>query len=144
MKDQFIGRWKLLSCVAQSGDEKAEPIGANPFGMLFYMPDYMSVFLAKSQRTNFSVMDMHNVPADEIISNFPDFEAYCGTYNIDEETKIVAHNIECAKVPNWIGMDFRRYYQFHDNQLTLTTVDDLSVDNKDWSFVLEWEKVENL
>ena len=64
-------------------------------------------------------------------------------YSIDESTKIVIHRIENSKVPNWINMDFRRYYQLQANNLILKTVDSLSLNGRDWHFTLEWEKAES-
>ena len=38
------------------------------------------------------------------------FVAYYGTYDVDETTRRVAHHIESASNPAWIGTDFIRWY----------------------------------
>ena len=37
---------------------------------------------------------------------------YYGTYDVDETTRRVAHHIESASNPAWIGTDFIRWYRF--------------------------------
>jgi hypothetical protein len=49
------------------------------------------------------------------------FVAYYGTYDIDESTRRVAHHIESASNPAWIGTDFIRWYDFEPGRLILRT-----------------------
>jgi hypothetical protein len=49
------------------------------------------------------------------------FVAYYGTYDIDESTRRVAHHIESASNPAWIGTDFIRWYEFEPGRLILRT-----------------------
>jgi hypothetical protein len=49
------------------------------------------------------------------------FVAYYGTYDVDESTKRVAHHIESASNPAWIGTDFVRWYEFEPGRLILRT-----------------------
>lgn len=148
---QFVGRWQLISCIGscpknlvKTGDsEQYEPLGKNPFGMITYTPNYVMVFIAQQQRTNYSTNDIRAIPTDEITKDFPLFESYCGTYQVEPSQQTVIHHVENSKVPNQINTLFKRHYQFDNGLLTLTTINPLQLNGKLWQFELRWRKAES-
>ncbi len=81
----------------------------------------MSVIIMRPERPKSSINDKSKATNEEIKSAFDGFEAYFGTYEIDEEKKIVSHHIVGSLFPNWEGMTHTRFAEFSGNQLTLKT-----------------------
>ncbi|WP_016680553.1 lipocalin-like domain-containing protein, partial [Yersinia pestis] len=77
-RNLFLGRWKLESCIGNSGGIHIYPIGREPFGMLIYTEQYMMVFISSVERTQFSTEDIRAIPSEQIVADFPKFETYCG------------------------------------------------------------------
>ncbi len=138
----FQGRWRLSRCFGTSGDEVIFPLGESPFGSIVYTENYVMVLIAKSNRQKFSTEDFRDVPRAEVLADFPNYEAYCGTYDINAESNMIVHHLECSKVPNHISTDFRRHYSFRDNKLVLSTVDPVPLNGRDWAVELEWLREE--
>lgn len=143
----FIGRWKLMSVLAKCGDKVLQPFSSKPHGTIIYSNDYVVVFISNGKRSKF--LDMNNISDEEILTNFYNFESYCGSYSININDNIVTHHLEHSKIPNAIGTDFRRYYKFTNNNniLSLKTIDPIHINNntpiknKKWCFYLEWAKI---
>lgn len=141
-KNQFSGRWKLESCTGRSGNRTSFPIGQNPFGMLTYTEQYMMVFIASADRTEFSTTDIRAISPDQIAADFPRFETYCGRYAVDDNEKIITHFIENSKSPNHIGTEFSRRFSFSDKKLVLESTASLLLDGEPWLFELAWNREE--
>lgn len=107
------------------------PYGENLFGILIYTPGgYMSALLMDPYRTKFSSDDLKAGTTDEIKQAYEKFDAYCGTYTIDEEKGTVTHHVEGAKFPNWVGTDQVRYFELKGEKLYITAT--LKVKGEDW------------
>jgi hypothetical protein len=143
-KNQFLGRWKLESCIGKSGNKTSFPIGEYPFGMLTYTEQYMMVFIASAERTEFSTIDIRTIPLEQIATDFPRFETYCGRYAIDDNEKIITHFIENSKIPNHIGTEFRRRFSFSDKKLLLESTASLLLNGEPWLFEIAWNREEGL
>lgn len=143
-RDRFIGRWQLESCIGSCGDKHSYPIGTAPFGMLTYTEEYMMVFISSGERARFTTDDIRAIPPEQIITDFPRFETYCGYYDIDCDEKIISHRIENSKYPNHIGTVLCRKFNFKGNQLILRSIDSLLLNDTHWLFELVWNRQEGL
>lgn len=122
--EQLIGAWKLVSCEARSpSGEVSYPYGRNPFGMLMY-DSYGNVFvlLMRRDRPKFASNDQWRGTPEEIKAAFEGFNAYCGTYEVNDEKGTVTHHVEGSLFPNWVGVDQERFLKFSGDQLTLSTL----------------------
>ncbi len=136
-----VGRWKLISINAENpeGDVRY-PYGEDPFGMLMYDDDgYMSVLIMRRNRSKFASDDMLGGTPEEIKVAFEKFDAYCGTYEVDEEKSTVTHHIEGARFPNFERMEQVRFFEFFANRLILKSKPIPSL-GTEWVVTLMWER----
>ena len=120
--NQLVGTWKFISLVGKSVEgEVYHQYGENLFGMLMYdSRGYMSVLLMNPDRPKFASGDMMKGTPEELKAAFEGFDAYCGTYSIDEENNTVTHKIHGSKFPNWVGTDQVRYFEISGDTLRIT------------------------
>jgi hypothetical protein len=121
-KGQLTGTWKYLSLSGRSTEgDSLFPYGKHMFGMLIYDPGgNMSTLLMDPDRPGFSSGDMMKGTPDELESAFEGFDAYCGTYTLDEQNSTVTHHVLGAKFPNWVGTDQVRYYEVSGDTLRIS------------------------
>jgi methionine synthase I (cobalamin-dependent) len=65
------------------------------------------------------------------------YDSYCASYEIDEARKTVIHHVRVALVPNDVGADLTRTYEFSGNQLKLSGTDGLKPEFKVWTVTFE-------
>ena len=142
-KSAFVDTWRLLSFEGHTSDgEVLEPYGSRPRGQLVYDTNgNMAVQILRSDRQEFSVQDKSQASVEEITSAFTSYEAYFGTYVIDEEQGMVIHRLEGALFPNWTGSEQRRYFQFSDSRLTLSTAP-IPYGGATLTATLVWERID--
>src|SRR5229473_2179302 len=122
VRKKFIGVWKLVS--GESKDEATGevlyPWGKNPVGRLAY-DDAGRVFAQLMNPGRRSVGGLSNrgaaaaiatASADDMREMLTGFNAYFGTYDIDEPSRTVIHHLQSALIPSWVGSDQRRNYEF--------------------------------
>ncbi len=63
------------------------------------------------------------------------YDAYFGTYDVDEVNHTVTHHVQGELRPNLDGSTFRRHYQVNGDRLTLSSTDP----RETWRVV--WERV---
>jgi len=121
--EQLIGTWKLVSCEARSSNgEVSYPYGRNAFGMLVYdSGGNVFVLLMRRDRPKFTSNDLFRGTPEETKTAFEGFNAYCGTYEVNEEKRTITHHIEGCSFPNWVGKDQERFFKRSGDQLTLST-----------------------
>jgi hypothetical protein len=136
--DRFIGVWKLLSCERRFADGKVDyPYGEKPVGRLTYdSAGRMSALLMRPGRLS-TVPPGGNLitskaSAEEIREAVTGFNAYFGTFEIDEASHTVIHHVQAALVPSWAGKDVKRTYRFTSNRLMLTAAVTGSSQNLVW------------
>ena len=136
-----VGRWKLISINAENPDGDVRyPYGEDPFGMLMYDADgYMSVLIMRRGRSKFASGDILGGTPEEIKEAFEKFEAYCGTYEVDEEQSIITHHIEGARFPNFERMEQVRFFEFFANRLIIKSKPIPSL-GTEWVVNLMWER----
>ena len=121
-RKKFIGMWKLISGESkdQVTGEVLYPWGRSPFGRLLY-DEAGRVFVQLMNPGRRSVGGMSNLgaaaaiassSADDMRAMLTGFNAYFGTFDIDEPSKTVTHHLQSALIPSWVGTDQRRKYEF--------------------------------
>jgi hypothetical protein len=121
-RKKFIGVWKLVSGVAKHEVTGAVryPWGEKPVGRLSY-DEVGRVFAQLMNPNRRSVGGAANGGAasaigsaslEEMREMLTGFNAYFGTFDIDEPSKTVIHRLQSALIPSWVGTDQRRQYEF--------------------------------
>lgn len=121
-RKRFIGVWKLIS--GESKDEVTGeilyPWGRNPVGRLSY-DEAGRVFAQLMNPGRRSVGGVANRGAaaaiaaastDDMREMLTGFNAYFGTFEVDEPNRTVIHHLQSALIPSWVGSDQRRKYEF--------------------------------
>lgn len=121
---QFAGAWRLVSNEYLSEDGvNTYPLGREAIGMIMYDgKGNMSAQLMNARRPRFAANDWLKGTPVEIKAAYEGIRCYFGTYDVDEEKKIVIHHVKGHSFPNGMGTDNIRFYEFSGNILTLTTV----------------------
>lgn len=141
--DKFIGAWRLLSAEfrAEDGTLAESPYGAEPQGLLMYdAHGSMSGQLAHKKRTPFAIADRMAGTPDELKAAFETYQAYYGTFKVDEKEHVVTHTVIQSLLPNWVGTQQKRYYKFQDGKLILRTPP-ISIGGRRLTGTLVWEKI---
>lgn len=81
----------------------------------------MAVIVSRSDRATMTSPDKTRAPLQEKGAALDSFDAYFGTYSVDEARKVVIHHIEGALFPNWVGTAQERFYLIEGDRLELST-----------------------
>ena len=138
VRKKFIGVWKLIS--GESKDEVTGkvryPWGTKPVGRLAY-DDVGRVFAQLMNPGRRSIGGMANrgaaaaietASAEDMREMLTGFNAYFGTFDVDEPNRTVIHHLQSALIPSWVGTDQRRRYEFSgsDQLIMLNTASQAS------------------
>jgi hypothetical protein len=118
---ELVGSWKLVSFHSQDASGKINyPFGKNASGRLIYESDgRMAVQLMNPDRPAFASGDPLVASETEIRVTFGGYTAYYGTYSVNPHEQTIVHHIEAALLPNWVGTDQQRQFEFDGKYLTL-------------------------
>ena len=98
---------------------------------------YMSVQLMESNRPHLE--DEESL--GDIKKAFEGFNAYFGTYFVDNSEGSITHHVEGSLYPNWTNIDLKRFFKFDDNKLELKTTPMQRNDTKIiWRLI--WERLD--
>jgi hypothetical protein len=129
VRARLVGSWHLVSRQSRRTDGKLEPdpgLSTVPLGILIY--DESGHVAAQLSRRDRSV-DMlgEECQAAATTKGTPDtaqtilgYDAYFGTYKIDEQAGTVTHHLEAALWPGDVGKDIDRHFTLSGDQLTIT------------------------
>ena len=140
-KNNFVGTWKLVSWESTSGDgQTCYPFGKHPIGYITYTESgYMSATIMKAHRLNIEVSSAELMNARKVflrpwllvtafkyikaitryLQASANYVSYSGKYEIQAET--VIHYVEISLIPDWIGTEQLRQFQFIGDRLVLVT-----------------------
>ena len=121
MAPKLVGAWNLVSLYAQDpSGQTSYPFGRNAQGRLIYEPNgRMAVQLMNPNRPRFASGDLLLTSEAEVRAAFDGYAAYYGSYSVDQSKGIIVHHVEAALMPNWVGTDQVRHFEFQGNRLTL-------------------------
>lgn len=71
---------------------------------------------------------------------FEGYIAYCGTYDVDEQSATVIHHVTASWFPNFVGADQVRHFEFQSDRLLLRTPPRESGSEKRTG-LLVWERI---
>ena len=118
---EMRGVWWLLTREdrTEDGNKKIDPIlGGNPMGILTYAPNHFAAQFMKRDRSdnqtnNLSFSNLNNTVA------VGGYDAYFGTYKVDEQTGKVTHTLIGSVNPLNIGMTVSRDLRVEENKLII-------------------------
>ena len=138
---KLVGTWKLISFRSQDpGGRTAYPFGKDARGRLIYEADgRMAVQLMNPNRPRFTSDDPLVTSEAEVRAAFGGYTAYYGTYSVNPDELTIVHHVEAALLPNWVGTDERRHFEFDGKVLTLSGP--LLLGGVPWVVSLVWERL---
>lgn len=111
-RDSFVGTWRLVAAEFRRADGEARDIfGEAPVGMLVY--DALGNMAVQIMRPDRSSKGSRSVIGGYV--------AYFGAFEIDAEAGTVTHHVHGNLLPEWVGTDQVRFYQFDGDRLILRT-----------------------
>lgn len=118
---QLVGSWKLISFqMLEPNGQTAYPFGKDAQGRLTYGPDgRMAVQLMNPSRPRFASDDPLVTSEAQVRAAFGGYTAYYGTYSVNPNERTIVHHIEAALLPNWVGADQLRHFEYDGKYLTL-------------------------
>ncbi len=118
---KLVGAWSLVSLYTQdSSGQIGYPFGKNAQGRLIYESNgRMAVQLMSPNRPKFASGDPLLTSETEVRGAFDGYAAYYGSYSVDQSKGVIVHHVEAALIPNWVGTDQVRHFEFDGNRLTL-------------------------
>lgn len=123
LSEQLVGTWRLISRETRGPEGNVSHAYAEqPVGQLMYdAKGNMSVAFMRRGRPKFAGSDKFQGTPAEIRAAFDGFQAYFGTYEVDEAKQTVMHHIVGSLFPNWEGTSQTRLVELSGNRLTLST-----------------------
>ena len=138
---KLVGSWKLISFHSQdSSGRMAYPFGKDAQGRITYEADgRMAVQLMNPNRPMLASDDPLVTSEAQVRAAFGGYTAYYGTYSVNPEEQTIVHHIEVALLPNWVGTDQQRHFEFDGKYLTLKGP--LRLDGVQGTVSLVWERL---
>jgi hypothetical protein len=131
LKEEIIGTWRLTSRIVRQADgsESFDPrFGQHPVGYISYdRVGHMSIQQMRPDRPK-------NDPTNG-------YEAYFGTYTVDEEKKTVTHHIEGDMLSDRVGQDLRREFEIKGDELTLIVQNRVSETGKPVTILMHYTRI---
>jgi hypothetical protein len=138
---QLVGSWRMVSVELTFKDGTVRPddkYGPHPRGYIMYELDgHMCAQIMNPDRPAWK--DVDKPTAEEKISAFDGFIAYCGTFKLDAEHSTVTHYPEAAWMPSYVGSTQPRPFRIEGKRLIITPA---STDPNVAKRVLTWERAE--
>ncbi len=139
--DDLVGTWRLLSRLDRdvSGEPVDEPtLGSDPMALLFF--DGAGNFAAQfMKRDRSSAMEAPALIGQNNTTAIGGYDAYFGTYEVDETSGDVQTRLVGALSPSHVGATMIRNMKVEEGKLiirlTTTTADDTQVHR-----TLTWER----
>ena len=149
VRDQLVGGWSLVSRETMLLDGKVVPdsgLAATPKGVLIYdRYGHVAAQLSRQGRTVEMIAEECGEAAkikgtNDTAQTMLGYDAYFGTYTVDEKQGIVTHHLESALFPGDIGKSITRHFSIAGDQLKIkfsTTTHDGTAVNR----ALTWARI---
>jgi hypothetical protein len=136
------GVWWLLSRedYTKDGQRRIDPVlGPDPLGILTYAQTHFAAQFMKRDRTDTTSTQVFHSGQNNT-SAVGGYDAYFGTYRVDEETGKVAHTLLGSITPSNIGITVFRDLKVNGNGLTIQ-LDTTTADAEPITRTLIWKKI---
>jgi hypothetical protein len=136
------GVWWLLSREDRTmdGQRRIDPVlGSDPLAILSYAKTHFAAQFMKRDRTEKKTASSF-IAGKNNTGSLDGYDAYFGTYEVIDETGIVAHTLLGSVVPANIGMTVNRKIQVIDDKLIIE-LETTSVDGEAIIRTLTWERI---
>ena len=129
VRAQLIGSWRLVSRESRraTGEIEGDPgLATVPLGVLIYdKSGHVAAQLSRRDRTVAMIGEECQTAAStkgtpDTAQTILGYDAYFGTYTINEKEGIVTHHLDAALFPGDIGKDIQRHFKVSGDQLTIT------------------------
>lgn len=143
MNHPVIGVWNLLRFEFKAEDGRIKyPFGIEARGSFIYtVSNRFSVQLMRIDRPHFAISDQLRGTAQETELAYRGSISYFGTYQVDEENKMIVHQVQGSIFPNMEGTQQIRYFELKENILELRTPP-FKADGERVSGLIVWERIE--
>lgn len=123
MKNSIIGVWRLIRFEFKAEDGRISyPFGKEAHGSFIYTASgHFSGQLMRLDRPKFQIADQLRGTPEEIFASYKGAISYFGTYTVDDENKVVLHQVEGSIFPNMEGTVQKRFFELSENHLQLRT-----------------------
>lgn len=136
------GIWWLLTRedFTKDGQWRIDPIlGADPVGIISYAPGHFAAQFMKRDRPGGAGHTMSHAGQNNT-SAVDGYDAYFGTYEVDEQTGKVAHTLVGSITPANIGMTVMRDLRVNDNTLMIQ-LDTTTPGGEPITRTLTWKRI---
>jgi hypothetical protein len=149
VRAQLIGSWRLVSRESRraNGEVETDPgLSAVPLGVLIYdQSGHVAAQLSRRDRTVAMIGEECQTAAatkgtPDTAQTILGYDAYFGTYQINEQESIVTHHLEAAIFPGDVGKDIKRHFTVSGDRLTIT-FNTTTRDNVKVTRTLIWERM---
>ena len=142
MEASVVGAWKLLRFEFQAeGGRIIYPFGKEARGSFIYTASgHFSGQLMRIDRPKFLIADQMQGTTEEISASYKGSISYFGTYTVDDENRIVLHQVEGSIFPNMEGTIQKRFFELSENQLQLKTPE-FNVGGERVTGIILWDRV---
>ncbi|MDP9845964.1 lipocalin-like domain-containing protein [Streptosporangium lutulentum] len=120
----LVGAWRLVEWrIVRADGRVSHPFGTDAVGLLCYTPDgHMSATIARSGRAPLPAGSPRQASAEARAEAFTSFFSYAGRYEL--RAGHVAHDVEIALNPAFVGTTQIRELNFDDDRLVLAAEED--------------------
>ena len=117
-KSQFAGAWTLVRIERRSADDElVAPPTEDRVGYLIYEPSgYMGVTIMQPDRRPYAGDE---ATPEEALAAFSTYTSYFGRFTVNEADGFLTHHLEGSLSTRGAGSDYKRFYSFSGNSLTL-------------------------
>jgi len=140
--EPFEGVWWLLSRVdrARDGSERVDPVlGPDALGILTYANGRFAAQFMKRDRSAATISRAAGI-AQNNTGAINGYDAYFGTYEVDEETGEVLHRLVGALTPEGVGLEVSRRLVVDGNNLVIT-LDTTTLEGEPVTRTLSWQRL---
>ena len=138
----IFGVWWLLSRedYTKDGQQRFDKImGSDPFGILAYAKDHFSAqFMKRDGRDNATASIMHS--GQNNTRALGGYDAYFGSYKVNEETGEVAHTLIGSITPANVGITISRDLRVSDDRLIIQ-LETLTTEGEPITRTLIWKRI---
>jgi hypothetical protein len=149
VREQLVGSWKLASRVSTLSNGEVLPdrgLATTPKGLLIYdRTGHVAAQLSRQGRTVEMIGEECQEAAkirgtNDTAQTVLGYDAYFGTFTVNEKEGFVVHHLESALFPGDVGKDIKRNFTISGDTLTIkfntTTADGTPVTR-----TLVWERM---